>query len=82
MDTVKDGEKPKRLKPFQAAVLSFMTSYDKPTAQKVADNYGISLRTAKRHIAFLLKHNYIARTGNNRSGEYKILKLEDTGHEQ
>ena len=82
MDTEKHIKKPKRLKPFQQTVLRFMATVNQPTAQKVADNYGISLRTAKRHIAFLLINNYIARHGNNRSGGYKILNTEDTGHEQ
>lgn len=81
MDILKNEQKQKkRLKPMQAAVLKFMASIHRPTAKKVAINYDISLRQAKRHLAFLQTNGYLARRGNNRSGEYIILETEDLIH--
>ena len=81
MDISKTGHKPKKLKILQSAVLQFIATTDCPTAQKAANNYGISLRTAKRIFAFLQANGNIARTGNNRSGEYIVLKTEDITYE-
>ena len=67
-DTVRGGksavltplntEKP--LKPLHKTILEYMREANNPTAQKFAENYGVSLRTAKRNIAWLVAHGLLS----------------------